>query len=159
MMRLNAADEQPTGQLKNQLGKPDANPALAFMQVVALCEALRGSSPARLVLSYELGNTAAKAVAQLMQPCSDYEDAAEGCKQGLLDLELSSNQITAEGAAALADALAQPECTLQVGGGADGSSASFRQSPVSYTTLGKQSASAHAQHQRSQVYQAGVQYL
>ncbi|WIA12934.1 hypothetical protein OEZ85_006550 [Tetradesmus obliquus] len=87
---------------------------LTDVQVVALCEALRGSSPARLVLSYnELGNTAAKAVAQLMQPCSDYEDAAEGCKQGLLELELSSNQITAEGAAALADALAQPECTLQ----------------------------------------------
>jgi hypothetical protein len=74
------------------------------------------------VLSYnQLGNTAAKAVAQLLQPCIDYDDAAESTsnssKQGLLELELSSNQITADGAAALADALAQPDCTLQVGRG------------------------------------------
>jgi hypothetical protein len=94
------------------------------LQVVALCEALRGSVPARLVLSYnELGNTAAKALAQLLRPCSNCEDAAgdgdssssSSKTQGLLELELSSNNITAEGAAALADALAQQECTLQVG--------------------------------------------
>jgi hypothetical protein len=98
------------------------------MQVVALCEALRGSSVARLVLSYnELGNTAAKAVAQLMQPCGSYEDAAEGSRQGLLELELSRYQITAEGAAALADALAQPECSLQV-----------RDAANSYTAISKQ---------------------
>jgi hypothetical protein len=37
------------------------DPLLHCLQVVALCEALRKSSPARLALSYnELGNTAAK---------------------------------------------------------------------------------------------------
>ncbi|KAF6264673.1 hypothetical protein COO60DRAFT_76332 [Scenedesmus sp. NREL 46B-D3] len=91
---------------------------LSDVQVVALCEALRGNSPAGLVLSHnELGNTAAKAVAQLLQLCGDYVGAAgtssSGGREGLLELELSSNQITAEGAAALAAALAQPQCTLQ----------------------------------------------
>jgi hypothetical protein len=121
-VRVNSTQEAHQPMLHNASSNL-TNPLLDCLQVVALCEALRKSSPTRLVLSYnELGNTAAKAVAQLMQPYVEYDDAPEtnegsssSSKQGLLELELSSNQITAEGAAALADALAQPECTLQVG--------------------------------------------
>lgn len=82
-------------------------------QVVALAEALRGLPVKSLALSYnELGNTAAEALAQLMLVSADSLGPDEDL--GLRGLDVSSNKITAEGIGVLADALAQPGCTLQV---------------------------------------------
>eukprot|EP00878_Enallax_costatus_P046019 GHUV01055590.1.p1 GENE.GHUV01055590.1~~GHUV01055590.1.p1 ORF type:complete len:335 (+),score=121.68 GHUV01055590.1:1062-2066(+) len=82
------------------------------MQVVALAQALRGQAISSLNLAYnELGNTAAKALAQLLVQADDSDESESPA--GLRELDLSSNRITADGAAVLADALSQAGCTLQ----------------------------------------------
>lgn len=88
-----------------------------MLQVVALCQALQGERINSLTLDYNLlGNTAAKAVAQLLQARYEAEDADAASRKhrGLVELHLRSNHITAEGATVLADALSHPGCTLQV---------------------------------------------
>lgn len=84
-------------------------------QAVALVQVLREHPVTSLNLAYnELGDTAAKAVAQLLT-ASNLESADElAVHAGLRELNLSSNRITAQGAIVIAEALAQPQCRLQV---------------------------------------------